>query len=406
MPERTKRIIQIIIFSLLVFAMGLGIWWFFFRPVFVPSIPSVPVAPEAPPVGGLPIALPAPPRLPVAPAPPSPARPSPTATGGLTSVGTLARNPTLGPALAPDGTALQYYNRTDGKFYRIRPDGTVEALSDRVFFNVSVVTWAPDSNQAVLEYPDGSNIVYNFETERAATLPRHWQQFDFSPRSDQLSFLSIGADEDSRWLAISAPDGSKSRPLEPLGENASAVQVAWSPNDQIVAFSKAGSPQGIGEFEVLLVGKQGENFRSLKINGVGFIGKWSPDGERILYSATDASTDWKPQIWIVDGRPDRIGANKTPLGIETWADKCTFASATMIYCAVPTTLQRGAGLYPAVVGNTPDELWRINLTTGERQRIATPAEDHTIDRIVVSKDEQYLYFTDRISGQLYKINLK
>lgn len=407
MSDRAKRILLILGFLLIVIVIGFGIWWFFFRPIFrPPALPPVPpLAP--PPTVGLPPAAPAPPLIPITPsAAPPEAAPTAIASGGLTQTTGLTNAPILSPTLAPDGTSLQYYNRTDGRFYRIRPDGTTELLSDKVFFNVSQLTWAPDRNQAILEYPDGSNILYDFSTRRQVSLPRHWQNFSFSPRSDGIAFLSIGIDEDTRWLGIAAPDGSSAKPIEPLGDNASKVQVAWSPNDQVIAFSRTGLPQGLDAQEVLLVGKQGENFRSLLVNGIGFRGRWSPDGQILLYSATSGAGDFKPQIWLVEATPDRIGANKTPVALNTWADKCTFASTTVVYCAVPVELPRGAGLYPAVAGNTPDQLWRVDLVTGGRERTAIPEGSHTIDNLVASSDGRYLYFTNRLSGQLYKINLK
>ncbi|KKU13768.1 MAG: Peptidoglycan-binding LysM [Parcubacteria group bacterium GW2011_GWC2_45_7] len=405
MQERIKRIILIIGFIIISTAIGFGIWWFFFRPIIAPPAAPEAVPPAVPPTVGLPPALPAPPR-PTVVTPAATLQPSPLATGGLTQTTALTTFATLTPSISSDGSSVNYYNRSDGKFYRIRPDGTLEPLSDRVFFNVSNVTWAPDRNQAVLEYPDGSNIVYNFETERATTLPSHWQQFNFSPRSEALAFLSVGIDEDSRWLATANNDGSGTRPIEPLGNNADKVQVAWSPNDQIIAFSRTGTPRGLNEQEILMVGKQGENFPALVANGIGFRGRFSPDGERLLYSATSGDEDWKPLLWIAGATPDTIGQGKTPLGLNTWVDKCTFGSDEIIYCAVPTELPRGAGLYPTAVGNTPDNLYRVNLRTGERSLIAIPSEDHTINNIVVSDDERILYFTDSISGQLYRVNLR
>ena len=407
MSDRTKRILQIIIFVATILVMGFGIYWFFFKPIIAPPTAPPAVPPTAPPSAGLPPAAPAPQRVPVAP-PTTPAVQaiSPIASGGLTQTSTLSSSPVLSPFISADGNTLQYYNRIDGKFYRVRPDGMLAPMSDKVFFNVSNVTWAPDSNQSILEYPDGSNIMYNFATNRQVTLPRHWRKFEFSPSSDGIAFLSVGIDEDARWLAVASPDGSGTKAIEPLGENADKVQVAWSPNNSIIAFSKTGSAQGFGNQEILLVGKQGENFRSLTANGVGFEGQWSPDGTHILYSASAVDNDWLPELWVVEGTPDRIGANKTRLELNTWANKCSFADAATLYCAVPETLPRGVGLYPAAAGNTTDRLWRVDLASGNKELVAIPTESHTIDNIVISQNEQYLYFTDKISGQLYKINLK
>ncbi|MDO8505408.1 MAG: hypothetical protein Q7S48_02445 [bacterium] len=409
MSERLKRILQIGGFILIVFAIGFAIWWVFFRSSVIVSRPPTVTPPITQPPstgGGLTPSGAATPGFEIpAPVQTGEATPSMIAKGGITATAAIGNAPVLSPFLSGDGTTLQYYNRLDGKFYRIRSDGTAEALSDKVFFNVSSVQWAPDRNQAILEYPDGSNILYNFATKTQATLPKHWEKFDFSPRSDQIAFLSSGDDQDSRWLAVAKPDGSGSKPIEALGNNASKVQVAWSPNDQIIAFSKTGGPQGFGEQEIFMVGRQGENFRSLLVSGVGFAGQWSPDG-RILYSTSDADNDWKPQLWIVDGSPDRMGANKTSLGLTTWADKCSFGGTTTIYCAVPETLPRGVGLYPAAAGNSPDRIWRVDLASGVREQVAIPSESHTIDSIVVSEDGRQLYFTDKISGQLYRITLK
>ncbi len=407
MSERAKRILVITIFVVIVLVAGFGIWWYFFRPLLVPSVAPAPPPTPVTPSTGLTPARPAAPRPSISVTPGAPgALPSPVAAGGLTSTTALTQTSVLAPSLAGDGSTIQYYNRSDGKFYRILPDGSAQTLSDKVFFNVSAVTWAGDRAQAILEYPDGANILYNFATGRQATLPRHWQNFSFSPRSDGIAFLSLGADQDSRWLAISSPDGSGSRAIEGLGNNADKVHVAWSPNDQVVAFSRTGLPQGANEQEILLIGKNHENYRSLIVNGIGFRPRWSPDGAKLLYSATSADNDWKPQLWIAGATPANIGEGKTGLGLATWADKCAFANPGTIYCAVPTNLPRGAGLYPAIAANTPDQLWKVDLRTGARQLIAIPSEDHTIDTITISNDERSLYFTDKISGQLYKIDLK
>lgn len=408
MSERIKRILLIVVFVLIVIIAGWAIWWFFFRPVFSPAAPPPTLPIVETPSTGLPAALPIEPRVPTGTKTDTASAPSPSAiaAGGITAVQSLGASPVLAPARAADGNTIQYYNRQDGKFYRLLPDGTIELLSDRVFFNVSAVTWSANNQQAILEYPDGSNITYNFDKKQQITLPQHWQQFNFSPESDNIAFLSVGIDTDSRWLAISSPDGSGSKAIEPLGDNADKVQVAWSPNNQIIAFSRTGSPQNPNEQEILPIGMHGENFRSLIVNGLGFRGMWAPNGKQLLYSASSGSDGWKPQLWVVDASPDKIGANKTPLGLNTWVDKCTFANDTTIYCAVPTNLPTGAGLYPAAVMNTPDHIWKINLATGQRQMIAIPTEDYTIDNLVVSKDEKYLYLTDKISGQLYSINLR
>ena len=68
---------------------------------------------------------------------------------------------------------LRYHNAADGKFYKVAADGTVKEMSDQIFYNANKVTWAPTKEEAIIEYPDGIKIVYNFDTKTQTTLPKH-----------------------------------------------------------------------------------------------------------------------------------------------------------------------------------------------------------------------------------------
>ena len=100
------------------------------------------------------------------------------------------------------GGDFRYYNANDGKFYRVMPNGEVSSLANQVFYNAQKVTWAKNKNQAVIEYPDSSKIVYNFDTGKQTTLPKHWQDFSFSVDGGQIAAKSIGLDPNNRWLPI------------------------------------------------------------------------------------------------------------------------------------------------------------------------------------------------------------
>ena len=398
-----QRLLIILGFILLTLLLALGMYWFFFRPFFAPTaappivIPPVTTLPPAPPAVGV-----LPPAPPVA-VPPAPAE---VAAGGAVVAAPVTSTAISNPTLSPAGQSSSFYHPPDGQFYRVGPDGAAQEIDGRVFHNVQNVTWAGDRNRAILEYPDQSKILYNFATQTQITLPRHWQNFSFSPTGEQIAFLSLGLDEQNRWLAIANADGSKTQAIEPVGNNADKVQVAWSPNNQIVAFSRTGQAQGLNSQEVLFIGKNRENFKSLLVNGIGFLGQWSPDGERVLYSATSGDDDWKPRLWIAGGDVDTIGDGKTQLALNTWADKCAFADAAAVYCAVPKNLPRGAGLYRQASETTADDIYRIDTSTGAIALVGVPTENYTVGRIMVTEDGGYLYFTDRSSGQLYKINLR
>lgn len=302
------------------------------------------------------------------------------------------------------GGGPKFYNAEDGKFYRLDNSGTAIPLSDQVFFNVQKVTWSPSGNNSVLEYPDGSNIFYDFNTKQQVTLPRHWEEFSFSPQGEQIAAKSVGLAPENRWLISAAPDGSSVRLLQPLGNNADKVSVDWSPTRQIVGLSKTGEALSDDRQQVLLLGQNQENFKSLIVEGRGLQTKWSKAGSKILHSVYSANSDFKPELWISDGTPDTIGGDRKLLGVQTWASKCNMPDERFVYCGVPELLQTGAGFAPAVADNTPDKLYKIDTVTGLKTDI--PLDDiHTIDTITISEDGQTLYFTDKAQPGIFQVKL-
>jgi len=326
----------------------------------------------------------------------------PRAVGGITKTEVLNATPAVGSTINQGGQ-VQYYDSTDGKFYRVDSSGNKVSLSDKVFHSVSKVTWATDSNKAVLEYPDGSNVVYNFSTQKQVTLPAHWKDFSFSPNSDKLISKSMGVDPDSRYLVVSNDDGSEAIALEKIGTKDATVYPSWSPNNQIVAMYTEGVD--LNRQEIYFVGLNGENFKSTVVEGRGLQYQWSTNGDKLLYSVYNTSDNLNPRLWIVDATSDTIGQNRSSFNIKTWASKCTFATDTEIYCAVPNELPEGAGLYPELADTTEDSLYKIDLTTGMQKLIAIPDGSYNISQVMVSTDQDYLFFTDKFSGSIYKVNL-
>ena len=326
------------------------------------------------------------------------------ANGGVTKTTTLVSSPTVGATSGKNSNSIQFYNQADGKFYMVNESGDLIALSDKVFYNVQAVEWAPNKTKAVIEYPDGNKIVYDFSTEKQVTLPKHWEDFEFSSDSQKLVNKSLGTDPDNRWLIMSNSDGSQSKALEYIGTNDDDVIPSWSPNNQTVAMYTKGVD--LNRSEVFFVGQNDENFKSTVVEGWGFEPLWSTDGQKLLYSVYSASNELKPSLWLVNAQGDNIGTNRTNLQVQTWAEKCTFASATEVYCAVPKSLEKGAGLYPELALKTSDDLYKINLSTGQKELIAIPDGAYNISSIVVSGDQKNIFFTDYVNSQIHKIQLQ
>ncbi|KKW33105.1 MAG: hypothetical protein UY76_C0009G0011 [Candidatus Uhrbacteria bacterium GW2011_GWA2_52_8d] len=394
-------------FILSVFVIAFMLYALFFRSA--PPAPTVEEVPEIPDLVGLPGSTEAQPRE-------SGAQQGGTAglepaddvaRGGLTQTTELTTGAVFNSILNGDGQTMNYYNATDGRFYTIDEDGTVVALSSAQFPQAQDVQWNKDSNKALIEFPDGSNIVYNFDTQRQTTLPAHWEDFDFSPVTDEILAKNIALDPQNRWLIITNEDGSKTQSIQALGENEEKVNVNWSPNDQVVAFaSTAQAIQGGLDRNVIYpVGKNQENFKGLVVEGLGFDSVWSPNGKQLLYSVSGSYSNDKPLLWIVDASASTMGDNRRSLGLNTWVDKCTWSSSTTVYCAVPLNLPSNAGLARAVYQDKPDVLYKLDLLTETSTLIAVPAEETAMNNLQVSTDGSMIYFTNT-SGQLELMRLK
>ncbi len=312
----------------------------------------------------------------------------------------------LFPSTAGNG-ATRYYDANNGKFYQILSNGSTQALSGQIFYNAQNVTWAKSANEAVIEYSDGSKILYNFDTQKQVTLPNFWQNFSFSPNGNQIAAKSIGLSTDNRWLVTENSDGNGTQLIQPLGDNADKVIVDWSPSRQTVALSQTGAAQtGVDNSQVLFIGLNNENFKATNVPGLDFQPQWSPTGQQLLYSVDNAASDFKPTLWIVDSYGDSIGNNRRSLDLNTWADKCAFQNDSTLYCAVPRSLPEGAGIEPAVAAGEPDDLYKIDLKTGLKTPIPLPSgQDFTFDTISYNAANNSLNFTDKNIAGLFQVNL-
>lgn len=408
MTERTKKLLLVGGFIISVFVIAFILYTLFFKPA--PPEPTVEEGTEEL-TGQLPSSIEAEIRArEEAQTQPGAGRleeADEVARGGLTQTTELTTGAIYNTVLSGDGQTMNYYNASDGRFYTIDENGNVVALSDTQFPDAENVEWNKDSNKALIEFPDGSNIVYNFDTEKQVTLPQHWEDFDFSPVSDKLVAKSIALDPRNRYLVITSDDGSLTTSIQALGENEDKVDVNWSPNDQVVAFADTSNAisGGLDRNVIYPVGKNKENYKGLVVEGLGFDSLWSPNGRQLLYSVSGDYSQNKPLLWIVDATSSTMGDNRRSLGLNTWVDKCTWNSSSVVYCAVPLELPPNAGLQRSIYDNESDSLYKLDLSSGTSTLVAIPAENTAMNNLQVSVDGSILYFTNT-SGQLEFMRLK
>lgn len=330
---------------------------------------------------------------------------SDVANGGLTEVSKVSEGNAVGAKTTSNG--VQFYDADSQKFYRLDENGNMVTLSDKKFFQVQNVTWTDTGDKAILEYPDGSNILYNFNTGKQVTLPQEMENFSFNSSGSQIAAKWIGPTEEDNWLVGANDDGSGMFLIEPLGDQAYSTNVQFSPDNQIaVMHTKYVDAE---RQEVYPIGLNDESFKSFKVNGAGFTYDWSPEGSSMLYSVYNQDTNYNPNLWVTKGNTSELGDIKVSLNVSTWPDKCTFAGENGLYCAVPQGLPRGAGFYPEVADNYPDNFYYIDLNSGIKTLVASPVGDsgsYNAYNLTLSPDGNILYFTDSSTGVLQSIRIR
>lgn len=327
------------------------------------------------------------------------------ANGGPTAVTRVVENNVNG---VTDGNfGLQYYDEVEQKFYRINEEGRPVVLSDKKFYQVDNVTWDNSGEKAIIEYPDGSNIVYDFRTNKQVTLPAEMEEFSFNSAGNQIVAEWQGGSDENNWIISSNYDGSSKKLIEPLGDQAHNTQIEISPDNQVAAlYRKYVDAQ---RQEVVPIGFNDENYKSFVVNGAGFTSKWSNDGESLIYSVYNSETNYNPNLWVTSGDTGDLGDIKVSLNLQTWPEKCTFTNNNSVICAVPQGLERGAGLFPESANEYPDNFYSVNLDTGAKTLLASPVGQegrYSAQNLFVSNDGTTLYFTDINTGKLQSIQLR
>jgi hypothetical protein len=336
------------------------------------------------------------------------------AKGGFTNSKEVVAKNIKSPDFSSINNGLVYYDRDNQSFYQIKDDGSILKMSDNKFYSVVDVVWSPTKNQALIEYPEDDNVPYNkvlydFDKDRALTsFQKEMNDFNFSGNGEKLSAKWIGEYEDHNYIVSSDIYGNNFKFVEAIIDKAKDVQTVWSPDGEILATYREtidGDRQ-----EIFFINENGKDFKSLVVDGRGFEGTWSPKGDKILYSVFKSQTDYNPTLWIANGQGDDLGGGKRYVGLNTWVDKCDFSQSNgdIVYCAVPDYLPKGSGWYPELADDVPYHIYRINVNTGRKEKVADPVingDRVNIDKIYLGEDDQTLYYTNGLNGYLYSIDL-
>lgn len=336
-------------------------------------------------------------------------KPDDFANGGYTNSKEILSKDIPANELSSYNKGMNYYDPEEQMFFRIMDDGSIQRLSDKKFYAVQSVTWSKNNDRAIIEYPDKTKVLYDFNKDKqVVTFPKEMKDFAFSSSENTIASKWVGQYSDYNYIVSAGYDGTNLKFVEPMGDEERNVKIAWSPDSEILATYRKYIDSE--RQEVFFINGDGKNLSSLVVEGGGFDGKWNTQGDKILYSVYSSDSQYNPTLWIANGQGDDLGSGKQYLNINTWADKCDFSKTqnNYVYCAVPDSLPDGSGMYPSVASGVPYGIYKIDIYSGYKEKIADPVYGGnrvSIDKLYIGDNDQKIYYTNQLNGYLYNINL-
>ena len=173
-------------------------------------------------------------------------------------------------------------------------------------------------------------------------------------------------------------------------------------NNKVIAINT--KPSALSKGYLFLVNPQNGVLEDVLSTIVGLYSIVSEDGKGILYSSSRSKGI---SLWFLD----RDSGNIQSIQKSTLADKCDWANSegVIVYCAVPKNISFRNLPDEWYQGNISfnDEIWKINLETGETELIVDleKTSGEIIDVLRLSVKEDYIVLINKLDMTLWGIDL-
>jgi dipeptidyl aminopeptidase/acylaminoacyl peptidase len=299
-------------------------------------------------------------------------------------------------ATLTENNKIIYFNQNN--FLEIDSKGGQQKnLASHPFQNLKNIN-CDDFGKNCLVQEDQGFSVYNLRNKEKKELNSNIKTVDFNSQQDGLIYL-YKEEINSYQLSSSDLTGENWFKLKEIrGEN---LKIVISPKDNKVSYfyQKADKEQA-GIYLIDLIGLEaGERINEKDIIDL----KWSPDGNRILFSFYDHSVSPKR---VNLGYYNLETEKEYILGLPGLAQKCVWEEdSNKIYCGIlANTEQKEFDLEKWFSREfvSSDFFWEINLVNGERKRLFVEENYQPVDAFDLFIVNGELFMVDKISGNLIK----
>ncbi len=350
-------------------------------------------------------------------APPAPAEATTTQTTTTTNISAPAKAKTPAKPTPPAtefAPALRYVDRVTGNVYQTFVDKLDEKkFTTTVIPKVYDAYFGNNGQSVVMRYlKDVSSTITTF----IGTLPKEVLGADTTSTNeivgaflpDNVKDISISPDKSKAFYVFTTGDNmvgttvnfSDSKKVQIFSSPFTEWLTSWSGNTGFLVSTKPSS--GILGYTYKVDSVSKSLIKVLGgVNGLTALG--SPDGKSILYGDNNLSLS----LYNLTTK------NSTLLGVRTLPEKCVWGKASdVLYCAVPKGI--GSGPFPDSwyqgVSSFNDQIWKIDVTTGNTTMILDPSTEpngEEIDGTKLSLDDaqNYLFFVNKKDSFLWEFKL-
>jgi len=323
------------------------------------------------------------------------------------SIENILNENVLGATVGEDHT-LYYYSLDDQALKKATLEGKDKTILMSNFPGEAVrVLWSAKKDKVLLllKQRSGGTLWHFVHLGNKTLVPLKaeigrlaWDNF-----GEKVFYQYTDPSSKKRTLNSADPDGSNWKKLADLGVG--DFFLAAVPKSSLVSFW--GRPNASATSSLETVSTIGESRRTVTVGFFGADYLWSPSGERVLVSGSDTLGGQGATLRVVENN----GTVKN-LAIPSLIAKAVWSQDNQtIYYALPGALPEGTTLpndYFEKPLYTKDTFWKVNVGTGKQERLIELKENtQTFDSsdLFLAPNEDALYFTDRVSKRVYRIEL-
>jgi hypothetical protein len=319
----------------------------------------------------------------------------------------MSDGPVLGPVVDKKTEEIKYYDATTGLVWKMDSDGQKkQQITNVKVSGLTTVLWAPDHNKVLTTIEKAgqkSFYMYDYQSQKGTALKNGLDTAVWDNLGTKIFYKYFNTASKERTLNVANPDGSGWQKISDLAMK--NIVIAPIPLTSTLSFWN--TPSALEETQLQTVGVTGGEIKTVLRGRYGADYLWSPKGDKVLVSSLPNKDAKNITLGLVDA-----DGKYQDLGIPTLVSKCAWSedNKTLFY-ALPGEIPSGAIMpndYQENKFNTNDTFWKMDVTTGEKERIIEAVDikgKYDSSNIIVSATEDALFFINKVDKKLYRIKL-